>query len=220
MLVKELVNDSIYKGTNQKIQTVLLWKTAIVKAINYALADIYTYEGKEWTFMYNKTLLERDPTDDKTIIIDLDKPIKKLVTLKHLKNWTNNQVLQPHQPPFPGPEYKIQITEPTVGVEDLKPDEVYFKPNTKQIFVPNNKNEWYILHWVSFFNPIGWDDEIPVPELFIWLLYNLTLTYLYPVNWQYWVDKEANNYSIAQTQLVNLAKTDAFQLNAIKWNIH
>ena len=86
MLVKELVNNSIYKGTNQKIQTVLLGKTAIVNAVNYALSDIYTYEGKEWTFMYNKTILNREPTDDKTIIVTLDKPIKKMVTLRHLKD--------------------------------------------------------------------------------------------------------------------------------------
>ena len=47
MLVKDLVNNSIYRWTNQKLQTVLAWRTAIVSAINFALSDIYTYECKE-----------------------------------------------------------------------------------------------------------------------------------------------------------------------------
>jgi hypothetical protein len=46
------------------------------------------------------------------------------------------------------------------------------------------------------------------------------MTYLYPINWQYWENKDANNYNKAQDQLVNLAKTDAFQLSVVVWNIH
>ena len=51
-------------------------------------------------------------------------------------------------------------------------------------------------------------------------LYNLTMTYLYPINWQYWDNKDANSYQKAMTQLVNLAKTDMFQINSVKGNIH
>jgi hypothetical protein len=36
--------------------------------------------------MYNKSMLEWEATDAKTIEIELDKPIKKLVTLKRLKD--------------------------------------------------------------------------------------------------------------------------------------
>jgi hypothetical protein len=62
---------------------------------------------------------------------------------------------------------KIQLIEPTVGVEDLKDRELYFKPGTKQLYLPNNKNRGYVIHWISFFNPVEWDDEIPLPEHFL-----------------------------------------------------
>ena len=224
MLVKDLVNNSIYRGTNQKLQTVLTWRTAIVSAINFALDDIYTYEGKEWTFMYDKTIVK--PTDEiwkkdnKTQIIELDKPIKKIFIVEELdKDGKVDLLKKPSIPPFPGPEWNIKLIEPEVWVEELKENELYFKPGTKQLYLPNN-DKWYIIHWISFFNPVDWDSEIPLPEHFIACLYNLTMTYLYPINWQYWDNKDANSYNKAMTQLVNLAKTDMFQINSVKGNIH
>lgn len=224
MLVKDLVNNSIYRGTNQKLQTVLTWRTAIVSAINFALDDIYTYEGKEWTFMYDKTIVK--PTDEfwkkdnKTQVIELDKPIKKIFIVEELdKDGKVDLLKKPSIPPFPGPEWNIKLIEPEVWVEELKENELYFKPGTKQLYLPNN-DKWYIIHWISFFNPVDWDSEIPLPEHFIACLYNLTMTYLYPINWQYWDNKDANSYNKAMTQLVNLAKTDMFQINSVKGNIH
>lgn len=227
MLVKDLVNNSIYRWTNQKLQTVLCWRTSIVASINFALSDIYTYEGKEWTFMYNKTIVKPGETEDwkdkaDTQVLTLDKPIKKIFTIEDLdsKSEKVDNAMKPAIPPFPGPEWKIQLIEPTVGVEDLKDRELYFKPGTKQLYLPNNKNRGYVIHWISFFNPVEWDDEIPLPEHFLWTLYNITMTYLYPINGQYWDNKDANSYQKAQAQLVNLAKTDMFQINSVRGNIH
>ena len=227
MLVKDLVTNSIYRGTNQKLQTVLCWRTSIVGAINFALDDIYTYEGKEWTFMYNKTIIrpeEYDKWDDKafTEIIDLDKPIKKIFIVESLDKESERVDLarKPAIPPFPGPEWKIKLTEPTPWTEELFPRELYFKPGTKQLYLPNNRNKGYVIHWISFFNPVDWEDEIPLPEHFMGCLYNIVMTYLYPINWQHWDNKDANSYQKAMTQLVNLAKTDMFQINSVKGNIH
>ena len=227
MLVKDLVNNSIYRWTNQKLQTVLCGRTSIVAAINFSLSDIYTYEGKEWTFMYNKTIVKPGETEDwkdkaDTQVLTLDKPIKKIFTIEDLdsKSEKVDNAMKPAIPPFPGPEWKIQLIEPTVGVEDLKDRELYFKPGTKQLYLPNNKNRGYVIHWISFFNPVEWDDEIPLPEHFLWTLYNITMTYLYPINGQYWDNKDANSYQKAQAQLVNLAKTDMFQINSVRGNIH
>lgn len=230
MLVKDFINNSIYRWTNQKLQTVLCWRTAIISAINFALSDIYTYEGKEWTFMYDKIIV-RPGTDiwencwnenDATEVITLDKPIKKIFIIEELDNKSEkvDENMKASIPPFPGPEWKIKLIEPTVWTEDLKANELYFKPGTNQLYLPNNKNKWYVIHWISFYNPIDWESEIPLPEHFIGCLYNLTMTYLYPINWQYWDNKDANSYNKAQTQLVNLAKTDMFQINSIKGNIH
>lgn len=227
MLVKDLVNNSIYRWTNQKLQTVLCGRTSIVAAINFSLSDIYTYEGKEWTFMYNKTIVKPGEVEEwnekaDTQVLTLDKPIKKIFTIEDLdsKGEKVDNAMKPAIPPFPGPEWKIQLIEPTVGVEDLKDRELYFKPGTKQLYLPNNKNRGYVIHWISFFNPVEWDDEIPLPEHFLWTLYNIVMTYLYPINGQYWDNKDANSYQKAQAQLVNLAKTDMFQINSVRGNIH
>lgn len=227
MLVKDLVNNNIYRWTNQKLQTVLCWRTAIVWAVNFSLDDIYTYEGKERTFMYNKTIIKPNEYEWRdrnalTEIITLDKPIKKIFIIEPLdtKSEKVNQFDMKAIPPFPGPEWKIKLIEPTPGVEELKEDELYFKPGTKQLYLPNNKNKGYVIHWISFFNPVDWESEIPLPEHFMGCLYNLTMTYLYPINWQYGDNKDANSYNKAMTQLVNLAKTDMFQINSVKGNIH
>ena len=225
MYVKDLVNNAIYRWTNQKLQTVLAGRTAIVSAINFALDDIYTYEWKERTFMYNKTIIK--PTDEwwddefNTLAITLDKPIKKIFIIRSLDD--NSEKVDTSSiaaiPPYPGPERKIKLIEPTPWVEDLKDNELYFKPWTTQLYLPNNK-KGYVIHRVSFFNPVDWDSEIPLPDYFLWALYNLTMCYLYPITGQYWDNKETNTYNIVQTQLVNLAKTDAFQLNWVTGNIH
>jgi len=232
MLVKDLVNNAIYRWTNQKLQTVLMWRTAIVSAINFALNDIYTYEGKEWTFMYNKTIVRPSEfkvndeliwdSEAKTEVITLDKPIKKIFIIEELDSKSEKVDLLSKKsiPPFPGPEMVIKLIEPTPWTEELKEDELYFKPGTNKLYLPNNNNKGYVIHWVSFFNPVDWDDEIPLPEHFMACLYNIVMTYLYPINWQYWDNKDANSYNKAQTQLVNLAKTDMFQINSVKGNIH
>jgi len=76
----------------------------------------------------------------------------------------------------------IRKTEPTPGKSDLKQNEVYFKPAERKIYLPNNDNKGYILHYVSFYNPIDWEDNIPIPEHFLGCLYDITMTYLYPIN--------------------------------------
>ena len=213
MLLKDFVTNSIYIWSNQKLQTLLISRAATINAVNFALNDIYTYEGKERTFMYHKKEITREPTDAKTIEIELPYPIKKLFILEDLNTYEKLWIRTEK-------EYLIRKTEPTPGKSDLKQNEVYFKPAERKIYLPNNDNKGYILHYVSFYNPIDWEDNIPIPEHFLGCLYDITMTYLYPINWQYWENKDANNYNKAQDQLVNLAKTDAFQLSVVVWNIH
>ena len=79
-----------------------------MSAINFALDDIYTYEGKEWTFMYNKTIIRPEDYDgwDKdamTEIITLDKPIKKIFIIEPLDSKSQRVDLLDKKciPPFP-----------------------------------------------------------------------------------------------------------------------
>jgi hypothetical protein len=85
--------------------------------------------------MYNKTIVKPGETGDwketaETQVLTLDKPIKKIFTIEDLdsKSEKVDNAMKPAIPPFPGPEWKIQLIEPTVGVEDLKDRELYFKP--------------------------------------------------------------------------------------------
>jgi hypothetical protein len=85
--------------------------------------------------MYNKTIIKPSEYStwnpkDATEVITFDKPIKKIFTVEELdtKSEKVDQLQIPAIPPFPGPEWKIQLIEPTVGVEDLKDRELYFKP--------------------------------------------------------------------------------------------
>ena len=141
--------------------------------------------------MYNNTILKPGTeiwnncwkNSDATEVITLDKPIKKIFIIESLdKDGKVDLLSKPAIPPFPGPEWTIKLIEPTVGVEELKANELYFKPGTNQLYLPNNDNKGYVIHWVSFYNPVEWDDEIPLPEHFLATLYNLTMTYLYPIN--------------------------------------
>jgi len=139
--------------------------------------------------MYNKTIIrpdEYDGWDDEatTEVITMDKPIKKIFIIEELDDKSEKVDLlrKPSIPPFPGPEWVIKLIEPTPGTEELKENELYFKPGTNQLYLPNNKNKGYVIHWISFFNPVDWEDEIPLPEHFMGCLYNITMTYLYPIN--------------------------------------
>ena len=227
MLVKDFIKNSLYRGTNQKLQTVLLWDTAVVNAINFALSDIYTYEGKEWTFMYDKKTLTWDSTTDKNIVLTLDSPIKK-VFLVHDKNdnrypatlYNTNTTMKQNMPSTYDDRFQIIHTEPTEGIENLNSHQLYFKPWSKSITIANNNNQWYVLHYVHGFDFVGIEDTLPIPDMFLWALYNIVMTYLYPINWQYGDNKDANSYNKAKDQLVNLAKSDSFQNQQIIWNVN
>jgi len=185
----------------------LLGNDAIVQDINYALDDIYTYEWKDWTFMYSKHVADFSAVgSDNNITVTLDYPIKRLVWLTDL-SWRTT-------------EFDILKVEPTEWTDNLKSNEIYYKPWSKEIILPNNGNAWYILHYVHIFDKVEFTDELPIPEIFEWALYNMTMTYAYPPYWQYWENKEWNTYAKSNQQLANLAKTDSFQMTKVKWNIH
>ena len=85
--------------------------------------------------MYNKTIVKPNESEDwkekaETQVITLDKPIKKIFTIEDLdsKSEKVDLMMKPAIPPFPGPEWNIKLIEPTPGVEELAPRELYFKP--------------------------------------------------------------------------------------------
>ena len=207
MLVSEFINGSLYTWVNQKLPSYLLWNAAMVQNVGYALNDIYTYDWKDWTFMYDKHVADFSSVwDDKNITVTLDYPIKRVVWITDLnKQYT---------------EFYVLKVEPTEGHDDLEGNNVYFKPWSKEITLPNNDNKWYIVHYVHIFDKPELSSTIPLPDIFLWALYNLALAYAYPPYWQYGENKEWNVYAKASQQLINLAKSDSFQMSNVTWNIH
>ena len=113
-------------------------------------------------------------------------------------------------------QYESLNIEPT---DEIDPWFYYFKPHTYRIYLRNNNNT-YRIHYIHYFDRIEYDDtvEIPIPEIFLWALYSLVMWYVYPNYWQQWENKEANAWAKWRQQLVDLAKTDAFQLSWVSWN--
>lgn len=197
----------MYKGLNQKLPSYLLGNQWVVNAINYALADIYTFEWKYWTFMYDSYHIDLTTVDPTlvTVEVNLPHPILRAVKMvdmwmKKISNFDNINV------------------EPFNTTDNIWETELFFKPHTKKIKVYNNK-VWYILHYIHYFDQVDYEWTLPVPSLFEWVLFNLTLWYIYPNYWQMWENKEANVFSKSRQQLTDLAKTDSLQLSWIEWNI-
>jgi hypothetical protein len=76
------------------------------------------------------------------------------------------------------------------------------------------------LHYVHTFNPVVDWGEIPLPELFLWALYNKTLTYIYPQYWQYWDGKDTTAYSKYQEQMENFNMIDSLQITWVESNVN
>lgn len=209
MLVSEFITDAIYRWINQKLPSYLMGPSGITKAINFALNDIFSYEGKYWTFMYTSeevdTTLLTD-TGDVTLEATLTYPIQRIVRIDDMSSTALDK-------------FENVNTEPFDGVRDLEINEFRYHPHTTRLKIYNNKSK-YKIHYIHYFPVVGYDDVIPLPDLFLGVLYNLTLSYIYPQYWQIGDNRETNVYNKARQQLTDLAKTDSLQLYWVEGNIH
>lgn len=210
MKVSDFINNSVYTWINQKLPSYLLWTAGALNAVNFALNDVLSYEGKYWTFMYDSILVDMNTInpeqDEVTIEFDVDYPLIRVLRIDDLST-------------TPIERYENVNIEPFNGEKDLEIWQFWFKPHTKTIKIYNNKSK-YRIHYLHYFDLLTIDDEIPLPTLFLWALYDITLTYIYPTYWQLWDWKQTNVYNISRQQLKDLAASDSFQLVWIEGNIH
>jgi len=211
MLVSDFILNSVYRWINQKLPSYLLGHQWVVNAINYSLNDLYTFEWKYWTFMYDSFHIDLTAEDPETVVstVTLPYPILRAVRMKDLWLKKIQQFENVNSEPFDG------LVD---WLEDLADNEFRYKPHGKTIKVKNN-GVGYVLYYIHHFDAVEYTSTIPVPDIFLWVLYNLVLGYIYPNYWQTWENKEANVFTKARQQLTDLAKTDSLQLSWIEWLI-
>ena len=210
MKVSDFINNSVYTGINQKLPSYLMGQAGVLNAINFALNDILSYEGKYRTFMYDNLLVDTtiiNPEGDETTIeFDVDYPLIRVIRIDDLSA-------------NPTERFENINTEPFDVENNLEIWQFWFKPHTNTIKIYNNKAK-YRIHYLHYFDLLTMDDEIPLPTLFLWALYDIALTYIYPTYGQLWDSKQTNVYNISRQQLKDLATSDSFQLHGVEGNIH
>lgn len=219
MLLKDFLQSCVLRWTNQRLPSNLLWISGLVNYLNFALNDIYTYEWKYWTFMFDTIELDCTTsfTDaDEVVYIDVPYPLLRIAYIEDLSNWTQAYVSSV--------ERWIQLHQQFEAL-NIKPyDKIdywhyYYKQHTKRIYLRNNKNK-YRIHYIHYFDRIEYseDAEIPIPDIFDGALYELTMWYVYPNYWQQGENKETNAFNKWRQALSDLAKTDSMQLSWVYWN--
>lgn len=219
MLLKDFILYSVLRWTNQRLPSWLLGTTGITNYINYALNDIYTFEGRYWTFMYD--VVELDCTTsftsaDEVVYVDVPYPLLRVMYIEDLSQGTSIYNTSVERTTKLANQFDALLIKPD---DKIDPNHFYFKQHTKRIYLRNNNNT-YRIHYLHYFDRLEYNDttEIPVPEIFLWALYELTMGYIYPNYWQQWENKEANAFNKGRQQLVDLAKTDSMQLSGVLWN--
>lgn len=182
---------TIYRALDQRLTSNLIWDDAILSFINFALSDIYSYKWTSWTFMYWKEDITISWTDEQ-ISHTLENPILRV--FKITDNSSNEL------------DFSISNID-----EELDDWYIYFRPHEKVIKMKNN-TDWITLHYLHTFNTLGTADQIPLPDLFLWPLFNRVLTYAYPWYWQYWDWKDTVAMSKYIEQMEHFRMIDSLQL--------
>lgn len=204
MIVKAFI-DTIYHWLTQRWATMFVSKESILSFINYWLNDIYSFEGRWWSFMY------RDDTDivipDWTAVpyytYSTQYPLYKVAMIFDNKY---NRFIE---------RAKFKQIKQAVKEEN----EIFFLPFRTDITLYNNVS-WYVMSRLSWFNPIVSDTEfLPIPDSFNHALFDFVMAYILPVYAQYWEQRENVMYQRGMNKLNELKKADDVQFSQISFNI-
>ena len=219
MLLKDFILSSVLRWTNQRLPSTLLGPVGLTNYINYALDDIYTFEWRYWTFMYDTIELDCVTSfteADEVVYIDVPYPLLRIMYIEDLSYWTTSYNTTLEKTSQLSQQFEALYTKP---YDKIDPNHFYFKQHTKRIYLRNNNNK-YRIHYLHYFDRLEYNDttEIPIPDIFLGALYELVMGYIYPNYWQQGENKEANAFNKGRQQLVDLAKTDSMQLSGVLWN--
>ena len=213
MLVQSFITNSVYRGINQRLPSYLMWPAGVLNAVNFALNDIQTFEWRYWTWMYYSEEFDCTPYNtqtDVTVSFQTTYPILRIIRIDDMSDSRLDN-------------YELRATEP-FNIQgntniNLESNEFRYQMHQTDIKLYNNRGK-YRVHYLRAYPMLGMTDTIPIPDLFLWVLYNLTLEYIYPQYGQLGENRETNVYNKARQQLTDLAKVDSFQITWVHGNIH
>ena len=179
-------------------------KESIMMFINFGLNDIYSFEGRGWSFMYRENETITIPTsEDKSYVHTTTYPLYRLVSI-----YDNH--------------YKQFLAHKDMKQTNLKIDSegmLYYLPFTTAFTIFNN-TEGYELAYLGWFNDITADSEqLPIPNAFAHALYDFVMAYILPVYAQAGENRENVSYQRGVAKLTELKKADDIQFNKISFNI-
>lgn len=172
--------------------------------INFGLNDIYSFEGRGWSFMYQSNETITIPTTEaKNYIHTSTYPLYRLVAIydNYRKEFLEATKFK---------QTSLQIN--TYG-------DVFFLPFTTAINLFNN-TDGYEVSYLSWFNPVSKDsDFLPIPDSFTHALYDFVMAYILPVYAQAGEQRENVSYQRGIAKLNELKKADDIQFTKITFNI-
>jgi len=230
MLTNELIN-SIYGSLSSFGQTRLIPRTTMLSYVNFALSNVWCFEGRVWSFTNTQELCEPQVSDgtNPSFSKTLAHPIYKIKSCWDIKNETEKNCRILSEVP---PEIGSTVAFVTTSLKNWGQGYVHFVPFTKVVTFYNNSlpdgaaimttGAGYKLNYHRWFIPLtGADGEVvPLPEHFMGCLNTLALSYCAPQYLQLGDNKEINYYQKAKEMLLDLAKTDNIQTQQLTANIH
>ncbi len=202
--------EVLYHWLTQRWATMFVSKESIMNFINFGLNDIYSFEGRGWSFMYkpNETITIPGATATTYYEHTTASPIYRLINIYDLQY---SQFLA---------STKMKQTNLLINTSG----DIFFLPFTTMISLFNNQTTTstggYTLAYLGWFTPVTLDtDTLPIPDSFVHALYDFVMAYILPVYAQAGEQRENVEYQRAIAKLRELTKADDIQFNKITFNI-
>lgn len=222
---------SVYGALTSFGPTRLIPKSQMVWFVNFALADVWTYDGRAWAFSLTQETCEPQVADGTNVKFakTLQYPIYKIKSCWDIKDKTERRLRILSEMP---PELGSSSQFPNADLGQWSVGMAYYVPFNRTIWFYNNSlpdgaavmttGAGYKLNYHRYFDTLtgAADEVIPLPDHFLGALHTLTLSYCVPQYLQLGDGKEINMYQKGMAMLANLAKTDNVQTQQVTSNIH
>lgn len=186
---------------------------------NYALADIYTYQGRTWTFQYvfgePITTTGLDSTYTHTIAASATNVVHRIVSLN-----IPSSVGAYSAPTGNRADANWNYRQDAIIQNQT---ELWYAPNgtTVKVFDKVGAPQSYTMSYIKGIKYISTTDaEIPLPDSFLPALHSLMLSYVLIPFQQMADQEEVNMWTKGMEQLKNLAMYDGLQATNMRLSIN
>lgn len=201
----EDVLKQLYCGLTQRGITLMVSKEQLIGFINYAINEIYSFEGRNWSFALRTDITITPPvgTEEGAVFsVDLNESISKIVAIIDPDNVTTTYNL---------------VRTPSMIVDHYL---FYYERFGSKIYMKNQNGKSYKVTYFRHAPSVSSEtDVIQLPVSFMPPLYDITLSYVVPLYGQYGDGKELNLYTRGQNKLATLAKSDVVPSSTLVSNI-